>query len=138
MMMMKLASLMAVLPSVAAVDPTAHWVYASEPGAASDAKAQRGAFFSGFGAALDTPNRVTYIEETIRALEAGELTLSSRSLEQERSGKALDKRVKSLTSLLVASTLLNVALGAAVGPWRKAAFWGAAFFGLKGQPALLK
>ena len=74
----------------------------------------------------------------MRALEAGELTLSSRSLEQERSGKALDKRVKSLTSLLVASTLLNVALGAAVGPWRKAAFWGAAFFGLKGLPALLK
>lgn len=104
----------------------------------ADAKAQREAFFSGFGAALDTPKRVTYIEETIRALEAGELTLSSRSLEQERSGKALDKRVKSLTSLLVASTLLNVALGAAVGPWRKAAFWGAAFFGLKGLPALLK
>ena len=92
----------------------------------------------GRGAARDTPNRVTPIEETIRALEAGELTLSSRSLEQERSGKALDKRVKSLTSLLVASTLLNVALGAAVGPRRKAAFWGAAFFGLKGLPALLK
>ena len=53
MMMMKLASLMAVLPSVAAVDPTAHWVYASEPGAASDAKAQRATWGAASATCID-------------------------------------------------------------------------------------
>merc|ERR1712127_1140411 len=58
-----------------------------------DAAAQREAFFGGFQAALGTPARVTYLEETMRAIEAGELTLSSRSLGQERGQKALEKRV---------------------------------------------
>ena len=81
-----------------------------------DAKAQREAFFGGFQAALGTPARVTYIEETVRAIEAGELTLSSRSLGQERQQKALEKRVAGLSSLLVASTLLNLAMPMVVGP----------------------
>jgi len=37
----------------------------------------------------------------------------------------------------VASTLLNVALGAAAGPLRKIAFVAAAVFGVKALPALL-
>ena len=72
----------------------------------------------------------------MRALEAGELTLSSRSLEQERGQKALDKRVAGLSSLLVASTLLNLGLGAATGPMRRLTFFAAFFFGMKALPAL--
>jgi len=102
-----------------------------------DAKEQREAFFGGFQAALGTPARVTYIEETVRAIEAGELTLSSRSLGQERQQKALEKRVAGLSSLLVASTLLNLAMPMVVGPLRKLTFVAAAFFGTKALPALL-
>ena len=98
---------------------------------------QREAFLGGFQAALETPNRVTYLEETMRAIEAGELTLSSRSLAQERGQKALEKRVAGLTSLLVASTLLNIAMPMVVGPLRKLTFVAAAFFGTKALPALL-
>ena len=72
----------------------------------------------------------------MRALEAGELTLSSRSLEQERGVKALEKRVSSLQALLIASTLLNVALGAAAGPARRVAYFAAAYFGMKALPGL--
>jgi predicted unusual protein kinase regulating ubiquinone biosynthesis (AarF/ABC1/UbiB family) len=102
-----------------------------------DAAAQREAFFGGFQAALGTPARVTYLEETMRAIEAGELTLSSRSLGQERGQKALEKRVAGLSSLLVASTLLNLAIPMVVGPLRKLTFVAAAFFGTKALPALL-
>ena len=102
-----------------------------------EAAAQREAFLGGFQAALETPNRVTYLEETMRAIEAGELTLSSRSLAQERGQKALEKRVAGLTSLLVASTLLNIAMPMVVGPLRKLTFVAAAFFGTKALPALL-
>jgi len=80
---------------------------------------------------------VTYLEETMRAIEAGELTLSSRSLGQERGQKALEKRVAGLSSLLVASTLLNLAMPMVVGPLRKLTFVAAAFFGTKALPALL-
>ena len=72
----------------------------------------------------------------MRALEAGELTLRSRSLEQERSSKALDKRVSSLQALLIASTLLNIGLGAATGPLRRLTFVAAAVFGMKALPGL--
>lgn len=102
-----------------------------------DAAAQREAFFGGFQAALETPARVTYLEETMRAIEAGELTLSSRSLAQERGQKALEKRVAGLSSLLVASTLLNLAMPMVIGPMRKLTFVAAAFFGTKALPALL-
>ena len=102
-----------------------------------DAAAQREAFFGGFQAALGTPARVTYLEETMRAIEAGELTLSSRSLGQERGQKALEKRVAGLSSLLVASTLLNLAIPMVVGPLRKLTFVAAAFSGTKALPALL-
>ena len=37
---------------------------------------------TGLQAALEVPSRVAYIEETMRSIEAGELTLSSRSLGQ--------------------------------------------------------
>ena len=102
-----------------------------------EAAAQREAFLGGFQAALETPKRVTYLEETMRAIEAGEITLSSRSLAQERGQKALEKRVAGLTSLLVASTLLNIAMPMVVGPLRKLTFVAAAFFGTKALPVLL-
>ena len=59
-----------------------------------------------------------------------------RAAAKERSVKALDKRVAALSSLLVASTLLNLALGAATGPLRTLLLYATGFFGLKALPAL--
>jgi len=87
-----------------------------------EAVAQRQAVFEGFRSVLDAPRRLTYVEETMRAMEAGELTTRSRSVETERGIKSLEKRVSSLHALLLASTILNLALGAAAGPFRKLAF----------------
>ena len=56
---------------------------------------------------------------------------------QERGQKALEKRVAGLSSLLVASTLLNLAMPMVIGPMRKLTFVAAAFFGTKALPALL-
>ena len=53
MMTASLAALMATLPSVAAADATAHWVYASEPGAASDAHAQRATWGAASATCID-------------------------------------------------------------------------------------
>ena len=81
---------------------------------------------------VDAPKRLTYVEETMRALEAGELTTRSRSVETERGIKKLEQRVSSLHSLLLASTLINVALGATAGPLRRLAFVAAAVLAVKG------
>ena len=64
-------------------------------------------------------------------------TKARETLAQERGQKALEKRVAGLTSLLVASTLLNIAMPMVVGPLRKLTFVAAAFFGTKALPALL-
>jgi hypothetical protein len=100
------------------------------------AKAQRQALFDGIKAVVEAPSRVAYVEETMRALAAGELTTRSRSVEVERGIKSLEKRLESLQGLLIASTLLNLALGAtagplASGPVRKLAFLAAGVLGLK-------
>ena len=100
------------------------------------AKAQRQALFDGIKAVVEAPSRVAYVEETMRALAAGELTTRSRSVEVERGIKSLEKRLASLQGLLIASTLLNLALGATVGPLasgpvRKLAFLAAGVLGLK-------
>ena len=100
------------------------------------ANAQRQALFDGIKAVIEAPNRVAYVEETMRALAAGELTTRSRSVEVERGIKSLEKRLASLQGLLIASTLLNLALGAtagplASGPVRKLAFLAAGVFGIK-------
>ena len=41
---------------------------------------------------------------------------------QERGVKALEKRIAGLQALLLASTILNLAIGAAAGPLRRVAF----------------
>ena len=103
-----------------------------------EAAASRAAFFDGFKSVAAVPSRLEYVEGTVRAIEAGELVLTSRSLEQERGVKALEKRIGGLQALLVASTLLNLALGAATGPMRRLSFVAAAFFGMKALPSVLR
>ena len=58
--------------------------------------------------------------------------------ETERGVKALEKRVASLQALLLATTLLNLCLGAAASPLRRVGFIAAGFLGLKALPGLAK
>merc|ERR1719217_1743651 len=56
-----------------------------------EARQQRAALFDGVKATLEAPSRLAYVEEAMRALQAGEVTVRSRSVENERGVKTLEK-----------------------------------------------
>ena len=81
--------------------------------------------------AVTSPKKVAYIEETMRAMESGNLKIRVRSLENE---KALERMVltqERMENILLASLLVNIA-GIAAGPVFSAiGVLGAANFGFQ-------
>merc|ERR1711957_663431 len=61
--------------------------------------------------AISQPRKVAYLEETMRAMETGQLKIRVRSLENEQALSRLQLSTDVGNKLLVASLLLNLALG---------------------------
>jgi len=59
--------------------------------------------------ALTSPKKIAYLEDTVRAIETGQLKIRVRSLENEMALTRLGTQSKATTSLLLSSLLLNVA-----------------------------
>jgi predicted unusual protein kinase regulating ubiquinone biosynthesis (AarF/ABC1/UbiB family) len=78
--------------------------------------------------AIMQPRKVAYIEDTIRAMEAGSLKVRVRSLENEKALERMDLRQNVIENILLASVCLNVAGLGSRALLRTAGFAGAAFF----------
>ena len=59
--------------------------------------------------AVMQPKKVQYIEETIRAMESGDLKIRVRSLENEKALERMGIRQTVMESLLMSAILFNVA-----------------------------
>jgi len=82
-------------------------------------------------AAVSSPRKIAYIEDTIRSMENGKLKVRVRSLENEKSLERMALTQTRMENLLVASIFLNVA-GIATGPIvATAGAVGAAAFGFQ-------
>ena len=78
--------------------------------------------------AVMQPRKVQYLEETIRAMETGDLKIRVRSLENEKALERLDLRQSVTENVLFTSLLFNVA-GLVAQRWiRTAGLAGAAYF----------
>ena len=78
--------------------------------------------------ALTQPKKVAYIEETIRAMESGNLKIRVRSLENEKALERLGLRQGLMENLLLSSILFNVSGLAAKALLRNAGIVGACYF----------
>jgi predicted unusual protein kinase regulating ubiquinone biosynthesis (AarF/ABC1/UbiB family) len=65
--------------------------------------------------AVSSPKKIAYIEETVRAMEAGSLKIRVRSLENEKALERMELTQGRMENILLSSLLLNVA-GLAAGP----------------------
>lgn len=65
--------------------------------------------------AVSSPKKIAYIEETIRAMEGGNLKIRVRSLENEKALERMELTQTRMENILLSSLLLNVA-GLASGP----------------------
>ncbi|KAL1528636.1 hypothetical protein AB1Y20_009974 [Prymnesium parvum] len=96
-----------------------------------EAALKRQSLLAGVASVVQAPGRIKYLEETVRSLEGGELTVRSRSVELERSVRGLEKRISSLRSLLLAATFLQISTLNSFSPLSRWAVVLAAFFGLR-------
>jgi predicted unusual protein kinase regulating ubiquinone biosynthesis (AarF/ABC1/UbiB family) len=81
--------------------------------------------------AISQPRKVAYLEETMRAMETGQLKIRVRSLENEQALSRLQLSTDVGNKLLVASLLLNLALGRVGAVPSTLWFAAAGFFGLQ-------
>lgn len=82
----------------------------------------------GIDEALTQPKKVAYIEETIRAMESGNLKIRVRSLENEKALERIGLRHGLMENLLLSSILINTAGLASRALVRNAGIAGACFF----------
>uniref|UniRef100_A0A7S2WUP7 ABC1 atypical kinase-like domain-containing protein n=1 Tax=Rhizochromulina marina TaxID=1034831 RepID=A0A7S2WUP7_9STRA len=80
--------------------------------------------------AITSPRKIAYIEETVRAMEQGNLKIRVRSLENEKALERMALSQSGTTALLVASVFLNLGLAttasvAATGMYITASAFGA-------------
>ena len=75
--------------------------------------------------------KIEYVEETIRAMENGNLKIRVRSLENEKSLERMAMTQENLTSLVVASVFVNLAVGLSGPVGVGLGVVGGAVFGLK-------
>lgn len=88
--------------------------------------------------ALTQPKKVAYLEETIRAMEQGQLKIRVRSIENEQALSRLALSTELTHKMLLASVLLNLGLaGVGVVP-RMVWFVGAAGMGAQALVTNLK
>jgi len=87
--------------------------------------------------AISQPRKVAYLEETLRAMEQGQLKIRVRSLENEQALTRLQLSSDVGNKLLVSSLLLNLAIGR-VGAVPSALYYaGAGVFGLQAGTSAL-
>jgi len=82
--------------------------------------------------AITQPKRVMYIEETLRAMENGDLKIRVRSLENEKALERMGIRQSLMENLVVSAILLNVAGLAKQSVARYFGIGGACFFLFQG------
>jgi len=82
-------------------------------------------------AAVTSPRKIAYIEETIRAMEDGTLKVRVRSLENEKALERMNLSQARMEQILLSSVFLNVAGVAGTPILAGAGLAGAAFFGLQ-------
>jgi predicted unusual protein kinase regulating ubiquinone biosynthesis (AarF/ABC1/UbiB family) len=88
--------------------------------------------------AVMAPRKIQYIEETLRAIEAGNLKIRVRSLENEKALERQSLTQSRMENLLLASVMLNVA-GVMTWPIVSAvSVLGAAYFGLQAFASNIK
>lgn len=88
--------------------------------------------------AVMAPRKIQYIEETLRAIEAGNLKIRVRSLENEKALERQSLTQSRMENLLLASVMLNVA-GVMTWPIISAvSVLGAAYFGLQAFASNMK
>lgn len=81
--------------------------------------------------AVTSPKKIAYIEETMRAMESGNLKIRVRSLENEKALERMELTQGRMENILLASVMLNIA-GIAGGPIVSAVgLAGAANFGFQ-------
>jgi hypothetical protein len=88
--------------------------------------------------AVMAPRKIQYIEETLRAIEAGNLKIRVRSLENEKALERQSLTQSRMEKLLLASLMLNVA---GVMTWpivSGVSVLGAAYFGLQAFASNMK
>merc|ERR1711937_689396 len=90
--------------------------------------------------AVSQPKKIAYLEETVRAMETGDLRIRVRSLENETAIERLTLKADSSESLIVASLFANAAFALSPRPLKLTASALAIFFGAKtlGAKAKLK
>jgi len=87
--------------------------------------------------AVTSPRKIAYLEETVRAIEQGNLKIRVRSLENEMALARLSTQSKATTNLLLASVVLNAAGLVTRTVPQYALFAAAAGLGAQGLGALL-
>ena len=104
---------------------------------ASRAAAATGLRPADLDTAITQPKKVAYLEQTVRAIEQGNLKIRVRSLENEQALARLALTQGVTNKLLVASLLLNIGLGAAARPAQIAGLAGGGFFGAQAMASAL-
>lgn len=81
--------------------------------------------------AITSPKKISYIEETMRSIESGNLKIRVRSLENEKALERMELTQGRMENILLASLLINIA-GIAAGPIvATIGYLGAANFGFQ-------
>lgn len=81
--------------------------------------------------AITSPKKISYIEETMRSIESGNLKIRVRSLENEKALERMELTQGRMENILLASLLINIA-GIASGPIvATIGYLGAANFGFQ-------
>jgi predicted unusual protein kinase regulating ubiquinone biosynthesis (AarF/ABC1/UbiB family) len=81
--------------------------------------------------AITSPKKISYIEETVRAIESGNLKIRVRSLENEKALERMGLTQNRMENILLASLLLNVAGIASSPVFTTIGILGAANFGFQ-------
>ena len=88
--------------------------------------------------AVMAPRKIQYIEETLRSMEAGNLKIRVRSLENEKALERQSLTQSRMENLLLASVMLNVAGVMSLPVASAVSILGAAYFGLQAFASNLK
>jgi len=88
-------------------------------------------------AAVSQPKKVAYLEQTVRAMEQGNLKIRVRSLENEQALARIALAQGVTNKLLCASVLLNVGLSGGAGLGRALGLAGAGLFGAQAAAGAL-
>lgn len=88
--------------------------------------------------AVTSPKKIAYLEETVRAMETGDLRIRVRSLENETAIERLSLKADSQDSLIAASIFANAAFALAPRPLKLSATALSLFFGAKALGAKTK